>query len=400
MIMRKFMLWACALTVLAAGLASCEKPGNDGYEGTNYIILSTAGSSIMYEPVTEPMVVDVMLTTALPEDLTLVFAVNDDKGVLSLGNNPLTIKAGERTGKLTVVSNNKSILEETAAYSLVLDPSTVLPEGVKLQGGFNFTVNPAASVVLTEEQEKIVAAYREKTGIDLHSYLGLVSVNARYYGYDSDYAPVAEDIAGKTVIVLSEESTADMPVLKMISNPMGIQDKMEKILYGRTVGNDEYLYSEEYPDVVVSYTSLMETLGWSKESKETFSMTLDNLKLNGTSIDIVADRSYDEEFDGETYHTDLFVVPFDFSFSAYEREKKAIADGVLVKDEDWSYDATANPDFHLNYTNIADGEEEDEDSIWEEAKGEISASELKFTFCFAGDNDYWSKVVATYSPNK
>ena len=113
-----------------------------------------------------------------------------------------------------------------------------------------------------------------------------------------------------------------------------------------------------------------------------------------------AHRSYDEEFDGETYHTDLFVVPFDFSFSAYEREKKAIADGVLVKDEDWSYDATANPDFHLNYTNIADGEEEDEDSIWEEAKGEISASELKFTFCFAGDNDYWSKVVATYSPNK
>ena len=105
-----------------------------------------------------------------------------------------------------------------------------------------------------------------------------------------------------------------MPVLKMISNPMGIQDKMEKILYGRTVGNDEYWYSEEYPDVVVSYTSLMETLGWSKESKETFSMTLDNLKLNGTSIDIVADRSYDEEFDGETYHTDLFVVPFDFSF--------------------------------------------------------------------------------------
>ena len=237
MIMRKFMLWACALTVLAAGLASCEKPGNDGYEGTNYIILSTAGSSIMYEPVTEPMVVDVMLTTALPEDLTLVFAVNDDKGVLSLGNNPLTIKAGERTGKLTVVSNNKSILEETAAYSLVLDPSTVLPEGVKLQGGFNFTVNPAASVVLTEEQEKIVAAYREKTGIDLHSYLGLVSVNARYYGYDSDYAPVAEDIAGKTVIVLSEESTADMPVLKMISNPMGIQDKMEKILCPFLIGH-------------------------------------------------------------------------------------------------------------------------------------------------------------------
>ena len=122
-------------------------------------------------------------------------------------------------------------------------------------------------------------------------------------------------------------------------------------------------------------------------------MTLDGIKLN-------ADKTV--EFLGagvDQYGDEIVIVPFEYSFTAYEREKTAVADGTFVKEDEYSSDCTANPAYHLNNTTI----EYDycEYGNYVEASAEISAESLTFTFCvYMCVNDYdYTKIVATYTPN-
>lgn len=101
------------------------------------------------------------------------------------------------------------------------------------------------------------------------------------------------------------------------------------------------------------------------------------------------------------YEDEITIVPFDYSFTAYEREIAALADGSLdpSSDPDWAYDATANPYYHLNCDDIT--EDLYEGGNWIEASASVSETALTFTFCVYGcylDGDY-TRIVATYTPN-
>ena len=366
----------------------CEETGND-YEGTNYIYLdSQDGKATIYETDEEPLTVTVTLTKALEEDLSLTFALQGTEGVVELDGNPVTIKAGEKTASLDIVSLNKNILEAAANYTLSLDASTVLPEGVALKDGFQFVVSPVSVDALTDAQKAIIEAYKTATGIDLSKYLGVVNVSTVITGTDPDtYEPLdPQTVTGKTIITLSESSTADVPVLKMIANPMGIQDHMYQILRSVTVDADDYWYGEY---ALECYASFMNAINWSKTSTEVFAMSLDGIKFNSDkSIEFLGDGK--DQYDG-----DITVVPFDYSFSAYDRELAV----DIEKDDEWAPDATANPYYHLNCDDIT--EDLYEAGNWIEASAEISNESLVFTFCTYAcylDGDY-TRVVATYTPN-
>lgn len=389
--MKKILFFGCIAAALLS-FVGCEETGND-YDGTNYIYLSAKdGKTTLFEADSAPLTVEVMLTKTLEEDLSLTFALQGTEGVVELDGNPVTIKAGEKTASLDIVSQNKNILDAAANYTLSLDASTVLPEGVALKDAFTFVVTPVAVEALTEAQMAIIEAYKTATGIDLAKYLGVVNVSTVITGTDPDtYEPLApQTVTGKTIITLSESATDEKPALKMITNPMGIQDYMYRILRSVTIEDSEYWCdAESYPD----NANLMKTIGWNAESAEVFSMSLDNIRCNAdnsvTFVGVVLDQ-YEEE---------ITIVPFDYSFTAYEREKAAIADGSFTKDE-YSYDATANPYYHLNNSDIS--EDGYEGGNWIEASAEISNENLVFTFCFYGcylDGDY-TRVVATYTPNK
>lgn len=388
--MKKILFFSCIAAALLS-FVGCEETGND-YDGTNYIYLSAKdGKTTLFEADSAPLTVEVMLTKTLEEDLSLTFALQGTEGVVELDGNPVTIKAGEKTASLDIVSQNKNILDAAANYTLSLDASTVLPEGVALKDAFTFVVTPVAVEALTEAQMAIIEAYKTATGIDLAKYLGVVNVSTVITGTDPDtYEPLApQTVTGKTIITLSESATDEKPALKMITNPMGIQDYMYRILRSVTIEDSEYWCdAESYPD----NANLMKTIGWNAESAEVFSMSLDNIRCNAdnsvTFVGVVLDQ-YEEE---------ITIVPFDYSFTAYEREKAAIADGSFTKDE-YSYDATANPYYHLNNSDIS--EDGYEGGNWIEASAEISNENLVFTFCFYGcylDGDY-TRVVATYTPN-
>lgn len=390
------MFLAAAAAVASA--VSCEET-NTGYEGTNYIYLESA-SSTFYDTEGAFIPVTVMLTTALDENLTLKFVL-DDNTYVSLGTDDLTIPAGSLTADFNIVVKTQ-LPEGTSSVNCTvsLDPSTVLPEKVKLSSSYSFTLNSSASPALTEEQKAIISAYQEATGIDLNKYLGLVSVSTVYTASnpDSEIPLSPETINGQTMIVLSEESTADQPVLKMVNNPMGLQSVLYDKLKSLTLENPNWEPSE----YAMSYSQLLEAIGWTSSSSETFSMTLDNIKLKSDmSIEFVADESYSEEFEGEVYETELFRVPFDYYFSAFEREKAQIAAGVIGSEAnpDWLYDATVDPDFYLNSDNIA--EDYYESGNWVESSASIAGDKMVFTFCLYNYTDYdYSKVVATYTPNE
>jgi len=387
--MKKILSFSCIMAALLA-FVGCEEPGND-YDGTNYIYLSAKdGKATIFETDTEPLVVEVMLTKALEEDLVLEFGLNGAEGVVELQGSPVTIPAGEKTASFSVVSKNANVLEASANYTVTV--STVLPEGVALKTPLQFVVSPMSVEALTDEQKAIVEAYKTATGIDLAKYIGVVNVSVEYTGFDNENEVPLDPVTftGKTVITMSEDATAELPVLKMVANPMGIQDKMYETLRAVTVADSEYWCDfESYPD----NGNLVEAIGWTADSEEVFSMSLDGIKLN-------ADKTVDFLGTGpDQYGEEIVIVPFEYSFTAYEREKAAVADGTFEKEDEYAFDCTANPAYHLNNTTI----EYDycEYGNYVEASAEISAEELTFTFCvYMCVNDYdYTKIVATYTPN-
>ena len=392
--MKKILFFSCIAAALLS-FVGCEETGND-YEGTNYIYLEPeGGKTTLLGTEDDPITVNVKLTKALSEDLTLDFVVEGPQNALTVDGNPVTIKAGEKTASFTIDVASVEGLSEITNYTVGLDASAQLPDKVALEADFSFAVVAIEIPELTEDQRAIVEAYKTAKGIDLAKYIGVVNVSTVITGTDPDtYEPLdPKTVKGKTIITLSESSTSDVPVLKMIANPMGIQDHMYQILRSVTIENDEYWFPEE--DAYPSYATLTEAISWSKTSKEMFSMSLDGIRMTQEGIEFLGEYVPDPE-----YPEDVNVhVPFEFEFTAYDREVAALADGTLVHDEDWAYDATADPAFHLNNDDIS--EDGYEYGNWVEASAEISNESLVFTFCTYAcylDGDY-TRVVATYTPN-
>ena len=397
--MKKLLMFGCILAAIA-GFTSCEDDnnGNGGYEGVNYIYLTAQdGKTTLFETDEEPIVIDVMLTTALEKDLTLTFALTGTEGVVSLEGNPVTIKAGEKIGSFNVVSNNANVLEVSENFTVALAADATLPENVELKDALVFVVTPVVVEEQdpTDEKTALLNAYKEATGIDLTKYIGLVNVSTVITGTDPDSGEPLEPrtMNGKTLIELSESATAEAPVLKMTTNVMGIEDYMYQILRSVTVDNDDYWYGEY---TMPCYATLMTALNWNKNSEEVFSMSLDGITFDAEGA---------IEFLGQglnQYEEGITIVPFDYSFTAYDRELAAIESGDLnpSEDPDWMYDATSNPYYHLNCDDITEDWYEMEGN-WIEASASVSETALTFTFCvYACSLDYdYTRIVATYTPN-
>lgn len=392
--MKKFMTLCCMAAVIAAA-ASCEK-SEEGYTGTNYIYLTSTTNS-MYDTADDALEVTVQLTTALAEDLTLTFKVPEDEtGVITLEGNPLTVKAGEKVGKITVKTSEIDELEHNFVITLDTD-ATTLPANVAWKEDYKFTVSSAGIPDLTEAQTAIVEAYKAKTGIDLSKYLGLIEVTTVYTASSENEVPEApKTIKTRSKILLSESATVDNPVLKMTVNPMGITDELYKKLVSITVNSVYWIDENAYP----AYKQLMEAIDWTTSSTESFSVTLDGITLKeDKTIDFVTDFSYyDEDYEEDV---PMFKVNFEYSFSAYEREKSALEAGIIgtAVDEYWPEDATANPQVWLNCDDISEDQYELGNYI--ESSASISEDAMVFTFPIYNQTDAdYSKVVATYTPNK
>ena len=91
----------------------------------------------------------------------------------------------------------------------------------------------------------MLEGYKAK-GLDLSKWIGLIPVKVSVEvpptdGLESLINGMKKVYTGKTVITLSEDATAEQPILKMTNNPMGLTEFMYDMLRKETVENDMYL---------------------------------------------------------------------------------------------------------------------------------------------------------------
>ncbi len=389
--MKKVVLLCCTLAAMV--FASCdnnETPG--GYEGTNYISLSS-DTQVIYSAeasVNEAYTLTATLTSVLDKDLALEFEVkNDPNNVLALANNPVTIPAGQNSANFAVKLAKvlDSDKPETFAITLAGASNNVLEKDLKIM------VYPMEVTAPSTDQEGIITAYRTASGIDLSKYLGAVKCEMTLtYRDDNEIVVVNNPVKTFSVIELDESSTEEYPVLNMTVNAMGVNDVMHNNLRNLTVASEQWntpaAEGEEEPD----YFALMRLINWNKDSDEVFNTSLQGIKL-AEEIEFIPVEGEGEDAYG--------IIPLEFYFSAYEREVA----------EEWTseYYTTSNPAELLNLYNTVldeaywepDDENSTETTLFVEPSASISNEKMEFTFCFSDDNyaDY-AKVHVVYTPNE
>lgn len=386
--MKHLFFWGGVLLTAAVASTACNEEKATGYSGTNKIYLAAAeNNAVITESSTTPLEVEVTLTSTVETATTLTFRLEDDtQELLSLEGNPVTIAAGEKSATFQVVSNVKNLLTESTYITVGIDAAQ-LPAGMELAEALRIRVNPNPAVPeLTEEQKALLAGYKEKYGVDLTAFLGVMkcqtTLNIPGNGTTNEFStPKTEEIPGQTVITLSEESTADTPVLKMTDNPMGLTDYLYWVLRQNTVDDDE-IWTQQGEDS--PNQRLMDCINWTDESNETFNARLDGIKCQN-----ITDSGADLDILGEVENSlgdPMIAVPFEFSFSAWNRQKERLEKGDADMQEIYDMGGYANPTFYLIAYGCSQADAEDCGfSEWHESKGHIDfeKGEMTFEFIFA-----------------
>lgn len=416
----KNLLFLLAILPIVA-LTSCA--GDDDKEKmTNYVQLSvngsTSGATTIAEDATEPVVINVLLSYFVEEATTINFELTGNEGdILRIENNIVEIPANEKTAEIKVYSNNRNSLITEQSVGLIIASSS--NDKIVLSNPWTIKVRPASTMPeLTEEQKAMIAGYKENLGIDLYRMLGKVSCTVKVSfpyveGDDKDYFNDGEEsrtFTSESVITLSENATAEKPVLKMISNPMGMDDFMFEMLRKNTT-EDVYESWYYYPYSI----AVMNAVGYAPAdddkymiaATETFEMTLDNISIENGEITFVQEV---EDSWGDMINS----VPFEYNFSLWNKlqakseeivEVDEYGDGEMVEytiGELFEYGASMDPKQYLMLSTISEDYFENEPSDWVEpsASYDFENGTFKFVFPFDMYNSYgYQNVEVTYTMN-
>lgn len=399
-----FMLF-CALAMLI-GFSACSSDNNDGdKQMTNYVSISAAGNTIINEDDDEEVKFNILIGNTLTADATINLSLEgNDDNVATLTPSTIALKAGAKTASFTVKSNKKSLLKSDRVLTV---KATFSDANMKTDGkAVTLTIKPDSDIpVLTAEQQKLIEGYKQNLNIDLTKILGKVKVDTKVTFNDDDKIDINDNndtrsFSGVTIITLSEKATADKPVLKMVSNAMGMAALNYEMLRKKTVEDTEYWTQTPHGQAV------MENIKYDF-NKETFTMTLDGIEVN-------ADMTL--SFTGKKtniYEKEITTVPFDYTFSAWTRLKEMADAGksFIVNDGESKTETpvqdiidgggTLNPYAFFDNTDVvADGEETDYKNIYVAPTGKIDFASGKMTFAFPWylENTYGcQRVEATYT---
>lgn len=400
-----FMLM-CMLAMLTGFSACSSSDDNDGdKQMTNYVSISAEGNNIINEDDDDEVKFNILIGNTLTADATISLSLEgNDDNVATLSPSTISLKAGAKTASFTVKSNKKSLLKSDRVLTV---KATFSDANMKTDGkAVTLTIKPDSDIpVLTAEQQKLIEGYKQNLNIDLTKILGKVKVDTKVTFNDDDKIDINDNkdtrsFSGVTIITLSEKATADKPVLKMVSNAMGMAAFNYEMLRKRTVEDTENWTQMPYGKAV------MENINYDY-NKETFTMTLDGIEVN-------PDMSL--KFTGSkvnVYDVEITTVPFDYTFSAWDR-LKTMADAnksFVVDDGDTKTEVSVqdiidgggslNPySFFDNTDIVTDGENTDYNTIYVAPTGKIDFTTGKMTFAFPWylENTYGcQRVDATYT---
>lgn len=404
--MKKITFMLMCMLAMLTGFSACSSSDNDGDKPmTNYVSISAEGNNIINEDDDDEVKFNILIGNTLTADATINLSLEgNDDNVATLSLSTIALKAGAKTASFTVKSNKKSLLKSDRVLTV---KATFSDANMKTDGkAVTLTIKPDSDIpVLTAEQQKLIEGYKQNLNIDLTKILGKVKVDTKVTFNDDDKIDINDNkdtrsFSGVTIITLSEKATADKPVLKMVSNAMGMAALNYEMLRKKTVEDTEYWTQMPYGKAV------MENINYDY-NKETFTMTLDGIEVNtdmslkftGSKVNV-----YDEE---------ITTVPFDYTFSAWNR-LKAMADAnksFVVDDGDTRTEVpvqdiidgggSLNPySFFDNTDVVADGEDTDYTTIYVAPTGKIDFTTGKMTFAFPWyleNTNGCQRVEATYT---
>lgn len=404
--MKKITFMLMCMLAMLTGFSACSNDNNDGdKQMTNYVSISAAGNNIINEDDDEEVKFNILIGNTLTADATINLSLEgNDDNVATLTPSTIALKAGAKTASFTVKSNKKSLLKSDRVLTVkaIFSDANMKTDGKAI----TLTIKPDSDIpVLTAEQQKLIEGYKQNLNIDLTKILGKVKVDTKVTFNDDDKIDINDNkdtrsFSGVTIITLSEKATADKPVLKMVSNAMGMATFNYEMLRKRTVEDAENWTQMPYGKAV------MENINYDY-NKETFTMTLDGIEVN-------PDMSL--KFTGSkvnVYDAEITTVPFDYTFSAWDR-LKAMADAnksFVVDDGETKTEVSVqdiidgggslNPYFFFDNTDVvADAEETEYNTIYVAPTGKIDFASSKMTFAFPWylDNTYGcQRVEATYT---
>ena len=404
--MKKITFMLMCMLAMLTGFSACSSSDNDDdKQMTNYVSISAEGNNIINEDDDEEVKFNILIGNTLTADATINLSLEgNDDNVATLFPSTISLKAGAKTASFTVKSNKKSLLKSDRVLTV---KATFSDANMKTDGkAVTLTIKPDSDIpVLTAEQQKLIEGYKQNLNIDLTKILGKVKVDTKVTFNDDDKNDINDNkdtrsFSGVTIITLSEKATADKPVLKMISNAMGMAAFNYEMLRKRTVEDTENWTQMPYGKAVMEHINY-------DYKKEAFTMTLDGIEVN-------TDMSL--KFTGSKVNVleeEITTVPFDYTFSAWDR-LKAMADAnksFVVDDGDTKTEVSVqdiidgggslNPySFFDNTDIVTDGENTDYTTIYVAPTGKIDFTSGKMTFAFPWylENTYGcQRVEATYT---
>lgn len=405
--MKKITFMLMCMLAMLTGFSACSSSDNDDDKPmTNYVSISAEGNNIINEDDDEEVKFNILIGNTLTADATISLSLEgNDDNVATLTPSTIALKAGAKTASFTVKSNKKSLLKSDRVLTV---KATFSDANMKTDGkAVTLTIKPDSDIpVLTAEQQKLIEGYKQNLNIDLTKILGKVKVDTKVTFNDDDKIDInnnndTRSFSGVTIITLSEKATADKPVLKMVSNAMGMAAFNYEMLRKRTVEDTEFWTQMPYSKAV------MENINYDY-NKETFTMTLDGIEVNPADMSL--------KFTGSKvtmYEEEITTVPFDYTFSAWDR-LKAMADAnksFVVDDGDTKTEVSVqdiidgggslNPySFFDNTDVVKDAEETGYKNIYVAPTGKIDFANGKMTFAFPWYLENTSgcqRVEATYT---
>lgn len=394
------------MLAMLTGFSACSSSDNDGDKPmTNYVSISAEGNNIINEDDDEEVKFNILIGNTLTADATINLSLEgNDDNVATLSHSTISLKAGAKTASFTVKSNKKSLLKSDRVLTV---KATFSDANMKTDGkAVTLTIKPDSDIpVLTAEQQKLIEGYKQNLNIDLTKILGKVKVDTKVTFNDDDKIDInnnqdTRSFSGVTIITLSEKATADKPVLKMVSNAMGMAAFNYEMLRKRTVEDTEFWTQMPYSKAV------MENINYDY-NKETFTMTLDGIEVNpNMSLKFTGSKV-------TMYEEEITTVPFDYTFSAWNRLKAMadanqsfVVDGGETQTEVSVQDiidggGSLNPySFFDNTDIVTDGENTDYTTIYVAPTGKIDFTSGKMTFAFPWyleNTNGCQRVEATYT---
>lgn len=401
--MKKIMFALMGMVSLM--LVACSSDDNDGGSSIKNFWTLTKESKTLYDNDTEGVQLTVTLAFTAENDITLTPTMSGDAEFLSafeLSTSSVVINKGQKTANFFVRAKENKVISKKGSFSVGFQALSTLNAG----DAVSISVAPKYEVELTDTQMQLIQKWQEAYGIDVRRFIGSLDVEStvtfntddKDYYNNGDETSVFSDLCPVTI---SEKATEKDIVLRMEGNALGLRGFLYNMLQAQTNKDEDYWMSNPHN------TDLLKAISFDGSNEEFY-----------VSLDITIDpktKSVGFVSEVENLYGDMIAnVPFEFSYTAWDRQKKMADEGgtfILDNGEESAEEITMaeaieqgitlNPAYYLVNSGIDSDQWEAEPSLYVQPVASYNDTQMTFTFPWDFMNaSGYEKVVVKITLNE